>query len=348
MERHFQRVSPKTLECYENAYKFFAPVLNTLELELANPFNPGYALQDALQKRVETELRSHDPLSPTSINIYGRVMNSFLHWRYGKEYRLRPVKEPTGERRQIFTDQEVERLIKYKPKSFNQLRAWTIAICMLDTGVRIDEALSIETTDVDFNSDLIFIATGKGEKSGHVPISEMFRPILYRYMSRTQPNESAFVFGTTKGTKMSQRNALRDIRVVERAAGVRGLSWHSTDTRWQRAICGGAVISTSCNEYCAMQISAPLKSTCISPATSRRKGTKPSVHWPQSNHADSRSRCAVRPGCAQRPSSNHDGSHFPDAPSQDRIAFRLTFLSAIRPGRWPGCLRWPSHRLRRG
>ena len=54
----------------------------------------------------------------------------------------------------------------------------------------------------------------------------MFRPILYRYMTRTQPEESAFVFGTTKGTKMSQRNALRDIRVVERAAGVRCLSWH--------------------------------------------------------------------------------------------------------------------------
>lgn len=226
MERHFQRVSPKTLECYENAYKFFAPVLNTLELELANPFNPGQALQDALQKRVEIELRSDNPLSPTSINIYGRVMNSFLHWKCGKEYRLRPVKEPTGERRQIFTDQEVERLIKYKPKSFNQLRAWTIAICMLDTGVRIDEALSITTADVDFDSDLIFVATGKGEKSGHVPISEMFRPILYRYMTRTQPEESAFVFGTTKGTKMSQRNALRDVRVVERAAGVRCLSWH--------------------------------------------------------------------------------------------------------------------------
>jgi len=227
MERHFQRVSPKTLECYENAYKFFAPVLDRLELDPLNPFvELGQMIQDALQKRVETELRSSDPLSPTSINIYGRVLNSFLHWKFGNKYRLRPVKEPTGERRQVFNDDEVERLIKYKPKSFNHLRAWTIAICMLDTGVRIDEALSIETTDVDFNSDLIFIASGKGEKSGHVPISEMFRPILYRYMTRTQPEESAFVFGTTKGTKMSQRNALRDIRVVERAAGVRCLSWH--------------------------------------------------------------------------------------------------------------------------
>ena len=226
MDRHFQRVSPKTLECYENAYKFFAPVLNTLELELVNPFNPGHSLQEALQKRVEIELRSDDPLSPTSINIYVRVMNSFLHWGYGKEYRLRSVKAPTGEHRQIFTDEEVARLIKYKPTSFNQVRAWTIAICMLDTGVRIDEALSIESTDVDFNSDFIFIASGKGEKSGHVPISELLRPSLYRYMTRTQPKESAFVFGTTKGTKMSQRNALRDVRVVERAAGVPSLSWH--------------------------------------------------------------------------------------------------------------------------
>ena len=241
LERRFQRVSPKTLECYENSYKFFAPVLDTLKINFNDPKGNRWtgpslqfreeALSDALKDKVESELRSAHSLSPTSINIYVRVMNTFLNWLvaekiFENKFRLRPVKEPTGERRQVFTDDEVERLIKYKPKSFNQHRAWTIAICMLDTGVRIDEALSIQTPDVDFNSDLIFIATGKGEKSGHVPVSEMFRPILYRYMTRTQPEQSAFVFGTTKGTKMSQRNALRDIRVVERAAGVRSLSWH--------------------------------------------------------------------------------------------------------------------------
>jgi integrase/recombinase XerD len=184
-----------------------------------------------MKGRVNAARKADKPIAPTSINIYGRVMNSFLNWMHAEEilkfkWKLTPIKEQTGQRRKVFNDQDVEAFIKYRPTSFNQTRAHTLGLCMLDNGVRIDEALSITPEDVDFTSDHIKIV-GKGNKVRYVPISNSFRTILYKYITRIKPKGCKYVFGTHVGTKMSQRNALRDIRVVEGKAGIQSLSWHS-------------------------------------------------------------------------------------------------------------------------
>jgi len=49
-------------------------------------------------------------------------------------------------------------------------------------------------------------------------MSSMFRLSLYRYLQKTAP-DFPYVFGTSKGTQMSQRNSLRDIKVVLTATG---------------------------------------------------------------------------------------------------------------------------------
>ena len=163
---------------------------------------------------------------------------------------LEPLHEETGDRREFFRDDEILRLQNYRPKSFNQTRAWTIAMCMLDTGVRIDE-VTLVLDDVDMHSEVITIL-GKGNKRRVVPMSTMFRQLLFRYTQKTAPGFT-YVFGTSRGTKTSQRNALRDIGVVERKAGIRELSWHSFRHTFATGFLGG-ISPISCNEFWATQI----------------------------------------------------------------------------------------------
>lgn len=235
MDRLVNNVSAKTLELYENAWKFFGPELSRVKLDLKNKEGAERqraerVLLDAMKvARAKAKLQER-AITPISINIYGRVMCTFLNFLKGEgivvnHFTLEPIEEETGQRREFFRDDEITKIQNFRPKSFNQTRAWTIAMCMLDTGVRIHEALKIEPKHVDMTSEVIQIL-GKGKKQRVVPMSSMFRLLIYRYTQRTAPG-LPYVFGTHKGTQTSQRNALRDIGVVERKAAVRELSWHS-------------------------------------------------------------------------------------------------------------------------
>lgn len=243
-----ENVAVKTVEVYENTWKFFGKRLEALKLDpdgspvkRANGriYVLGRIAEEAEERKILHAISeavadrqfSEHPVSPITVNIYKRVLNTWLRWLYEHDKSLRTLlqtplqKEENGNRRRIFTDTEVTTLQLYKPKSFSQIRAHAIALCMFDSGIRIDEALEISPEAIDFENEQIRLK-GKGNKVRFVPISSHFRSMLFRYVSRTKPTTSPYVFGTKSG-KMSQRNALRDLGTVERKAKVRELSWHS-------------------------------------------------------------------------------------------------------------------------
>jgi len=168
-----QRVAKKTLEVYDNTWKFFGPGMESVDLSMKMalrdeeefPTNLEPCAQatakrllkeeekqivDAIKQTIRDRQTGDRPVSPVTVNVYLRVVNTFLRWlKIEDEYldfdwRVKSLEVPTGERRQMFTDDEISALIKFRPKSFNQTRAWSIAMVMLDTGIRIDEALSLE------------------------------------------------------------------------------------------------------------------------------------------------------------------------------------------------------------
>jgi integrase/recombinase XerD len=229
-------VAQKTMEIYENTWKFFAPGFE----DDHDPYQAPPTSQKDKEKKIVERLqqvilkrkRQGTPVSGTTINIYTRAMNTFLRWlqEYDEElqylWKLKKQIVAKGDTREIFREDELAGLRLYKPQSFNQRRAWTIGMCMLDNGMRIDEALSLQVPDINFHDDMIRIEHGKGDKTRHVGITAKFKPILHRYIDKTMPPTAHYVFGTKNGTQLSQRNALRDLGVVLRKAKVRELSWH--------------------------------------------------------------------------------------------------------------------------
>ena len=71
-------------------------------------------------------------------------------------------------------------LIGYKPKTFRQTRVHLAALLILDTGLRISEALHLRDEDIDFDN-LMLKVFGKGQKERLVPFSPDLRRRIYRY-----------------------------------------------------------------------------------------------------------------------------------------------------------------------
>lgn len=88
-EKRIKHVSYKTLEVYENAWKFFGSHLETFgqmtstDADFDGPANRRqwekrivHLIHTAIAERQESE----NPVSPLTVNVYLRVINTFLKW----------------------------------------------------------------------------------------------------------------------------------------------------------------------------------------------------------------------------------------------------------------------------
>ena len=129
-------------------------------------------------------------VSPITINTYARAINAFLRWLHeeGKSSTLVVIprlKEPTLAI-QTFRTEEIQRLFMYRPKTPTERRVQILALLVADTGMRLNEALSVKTTDVDFDNLLITIREGKGGKQRIVPFSIVMRKVLYKHVNSNE------------------------------------------------------------------------------------------------------------------------------------------------------------------
>jgi integrase/recombinase XerD len=213
-KQYLANVSAATASGYEWAWKAFEAV-----------FNGGAAVTKADLVAHIAALRSKG-LTAVTVNTYLRTFNTFFRWLAAEGHSAAQIRIPRlkEERKLIeaFNDQHVSRLVGFRPENRQQARVHTIACLILDSGARIDEALSIERKDVDLDNLIVRIREAKGGRQRVVPMSTHLRKILFRYLRKNQPAVGDLVFFTGDGEKLNQRNALRDFKAVCRRIGVQG------------------------------------------------------------------------------------------------------------------------------
>jgi integrase len=126
-----------------------------------------------------------------------------------------------------FSNAEVRLLLAYRPKGTYHTRTWTLILCLMDTGIRIDEALGLERSKVNLDA-LNITVLGKGNKERIVPISLEFRKHLFRWLQKT---EGRYVFGARTGTRLTYRNSYRDIKNLCKRIGIEGEHVHPHSCR---------------------------------------------------------------------------------------------------------------------
>lgn len=206
---YLKGVSPRTVDWYRFSFKAFAGALDS---------------RQAIIKRI-AELKERGA-SHITINSYLRAVNAYFMWLH-KEQGRELVKIPRlkEEQRilQTLIPADVYSILAYKPIGVNLRRAHTIALTILDTGLRASEVLGITKEDINMDT-LVFKVLGKGGKHRLVPFSFQLRGVLHKFQ-RGQAS-GTFVFGTKNNTKVTVHNLDRDFNNLARRVGLLHLNPH--------------------------------------------------------------------------------------------------------------------------
>jgi site-specific recombinase XerD len=164
-------------------------------------------------------------MKAVTLNTYARTVNAFLKWAHdeGQANTLVRIPRLKEEKKVIaaFTSSQVERIVALKPRSVRDRRSHVLMCLLLDTGMRIAEALSLEREHVNLDDCLIQVL-GKGAKERVVPITLAMRRMLFRHM-QAAPKGGNLVFFSGTGDALNERNALRDVVRIFEKAGIAGV-----------------------------------------------------------------------------------------------------------------------------
>jgi integrase/recombinase XerD len=217
-------ISPKTIRSYQQAFKAYQRVLSTGG-ESSSGEPDTTPTKDTLKDFV-IGMREAG-LSPGACNVYIRSMNSFLTWLHENNYvteplRLRQLPQPKTVVK-VFTEKHVQALVKFKPQNQFERRTHTLVCLLIDTGARIDEALTCLVSNVDLDQ-LIVKVRGKGNKERLLPISVEMRKILWVYLTKYRFKvPSDYLFPTRDGNGLEYHNILRDIKELCGRLGIEGV-----------------------------------------------------------------------------------------------------------------------------
>jgi integrase/recombinase XerD len=170
-------------------------------------------------------------VKPISCNTYIKALNAFCRWLHEEGHLAERLELPVlkVEKRipQTLSDEQLRTLLSRKPKTFDQWRLSALIALTLDTGVRIEEALTLRTRDLDFDN-LLLTVFGKGRKERRIPFSFELRKALFRFQQVRARKNAAFdlVFPSRRGTVWNQRNSLRGLHILQEKLGLPTFGWH--------------------------------------------------------------------------------------------------------------------------
>jgi integrase/recombinase XerD len=90
---------------------------------------------------------------------------------------------------------------------------------MLDSGLRVSEALALQQHDLDFETGRLVVRNGKGSKDRGIWVGSETLSLVKKW-TRYQGQENGLLFTTRKGGKMSRHYVLAMIYRLSKSAGI--------------------------------------------------------------------------------------------------------------------------------
>lgn len=172
--------SERTIEIYEEAVRqLHAFLVETMELDIAPEDVSGEHVLHYLRWVQSTR-------APATTNQRYRSLNRFFGYLVKEDVRtdnpMAKIDTPQVPEKIIPTlsIEQIRRIISACSKDFTGLRDVALIRTLLDSGLRVSEALTM-TTDMDFRLGIITVV-GKGNKERKVRIGERSRQAIHRYL----------------------------------------------------------------------------------------------------------------------------------------------------------------------
>lgn len=222
-----RNLSPRTVKWYKSDFFLFKK-LSGIE-----------TLKDITQERLREFFikgRLERKWSPERYHNLYKALKAFFKWCQKREYLaenpILKIEKPklgkhlpkriSTENAKLLLDTIISMNYSYR---FEKYRNHALFSLLLFTGLRSNEALSLDMADVNFEEDSILIRHGKGDRSRILPICERLKFSLQAYLrerERLNKKSSAF-FVSLQGNKSFTYNGLK--RVIDRLKEVSGIKF---------------------------------------------------------------------------------------------------------------------------
>lgn len=168
-------------------------------------------------------------LSEATINHYVFSLKTFFNWlEQTGQIAYNPIsnlkfKRPNVNRREPLSQQEITQLFE----STINTKETAILHLFYSCGLRRTEAENLNTSDIHFSKNLLYVRAGKGAKRRVIPLTEKVKKDLESYYNeRSQLSEEAFILNRTKQRMRgeSYNRALKEI--LKRAPITKNISLH--------------------------------------------------------------------------------------------------------------------------
>ena len=148
-----------------------------------------------------------------TVNTYISGLNSSLTWlrengENSDNIRIKKIKEDK-KIQPSYTNEELIKMLRWKPQTWPQERLKMMILTLVDTGCRIDELITLERRNVDFQNMFIKV-TGKGSKERIIPMSVVLRKHLFPYAKHPY----SLFFPSRTGQLLDYDNCLGDLKTT--------------------------------------------------------------------------------------------------------------------------------------
>ncbi len=182
-----QGKAEKTVKAYSHAVRRVSQHFNCHLKELTPE-----QLQDYFEQLVETHSWSTVKIERIGLQFFWRhILKKDWQW-------IDIVKPPKVKSiPDILTPSEIERIITHT----NKLRYQVYLLTVYSMGLRLQEALSLQVSDIDSERQLVHIRRGKGAKDRMVPLPELTLKALRTYWATHRHPDLLFPNATGKKEK---------------------------------------------------------------------------------------------------------------------------------------------------
>ena len=109
-----------------------------------------------------------------------------------------------------YTPEQVRSLVAVMPDTFVGKRDKLLALLLLDTGLRISEALGQRVNTIDFSQNLLKVYKGKGSKNRQVPFGDIVKKELQAWIREHSLTETDHIFINSRTGKVITTAAFRN------------------------------------------------------------------------------------------------------------------------------------------
>ncbi|HEY3396422.1 MAG TPA: tyrosine-type recombinase/integrase [Armatimonadota bacterium] len=248
LSRQLANLSPRTIEWYEEKLGTLLDGLGKIPLS-----------QLTIQVYRERVAARAKQVKPTTVNHHIRAFKAFVNWLieegdYSVNIDPRKIKQMAIEKRNppALTDAQIVALLKQPNReTWIGLRDHCLLSLLLDTGIRIGEALTAEMDGLDECQGTLRVI-GKGNKQRVVALSLPMRKIMRKWCRvRAQlcgrlKWHTPVLFVSRMGEAMKYRIVSRNIKRYGQMAGIHGVrvSAHTFRSTFATRFCqdGGSIV----------------------------------------------------------------------------------------------------------